>query len=231
MSFRFFGQKIFDSKNKCVGVELLIRDAPFGQDIIRSPFEIMGHPDFDSHDLYAIDMQLLTYLNLFVHKIKGSGIKYVFINLSDQFLKSLVVGDDSTSPFCNLLSLIRAYSPLKIVVEVNENSRVRKEHLSLIVDRLKSAGVLVAQDDYTVHRSSYLSIDWDFVKLDLDSCLPHEYPQNVPLVIEKSNQSQLQSLAGDVLHQGFDLHYPEDFLELFSGDNFYSPKPHLVASN
>ncbi|MEA1990330.1 MAG: hypothetical protein U9N57_14135 [Pseudomonadota bacterium] len=222
MALKFFGQKIFDANLKCVGVELLVREIPYGLDIVRSPMEIMEHPEFCSKDMYAIDMQLMTYLHLHESEIKKSQIKYVFINVSDNLLSRLILGDDTSFLFRLLSSLVEALSPVKVVIEVNELSRIRKEHLEIIVERLKSIGLKIAQDDYTSHREEYLSIDWDFIKLDLETCKLCEVPKSKQLVIEKSDNNVLGNLNGSEFHQGFYFHEPEDLSVLFSGESICS---------
>lgn len=208
MAYKFFAQKIFDSKKACIGVELLIRDIPFGENFIGSPGDIMEHPDFCDQNLYAIDMQILTYLDLFSSDFIKSGIEYVFINLSDQILKSLIVGDDSSPPFSNLRSLAKTLHPVEIVVEVNELSRIRVEHLTIILQRLKTIGFKIAQDDYTPFRQEYLAIEWDFIKVDLDSCSLEDIPSHTPVVIERSNKELLNNHGESTMHQGFDFHMP-----------------------
>lgn len=208
MAYKFFAQKIFDSRMVCTGVELLIRDVPFGEDFIGSPFDIMTHPDFSDKDLYAIDMQILTYLDLLSGDFIKSGIEYVFINLSDQILKPLILGDDSSSPFSNLKSLAKTLHPINIVVEVNELSRIRVEHLAIILQRLKSIGLKIAQDDYTPLRQEYLAIEWDFIKVEHDSYLPEDIPRNTPVIIERSSKGVLNNHFESTMHQGFDFHMP-----------------------
>ncbi len=220
MAYKFFAQKIFDSKMACIGVELLIREIPFGETFVGSPRDIMTHPDFSDKDLYAIDMQILTYLDLLSSDFIKSGIKYVFINQSDQILKSIILGDDSSSPFSNLKSLAKTLHPVKIVVEVNELSRIRVEHLTLILQRLKALGFKVAQDDYTLFRQEYLAIEWDFIKVEHGACLPEDMPRHTPVVIERSSKEILNNHCESTMHQGFDFHMPTSLqsvlAELFS---------------
>lgn len=221
MAFKFFAQKIFDSSQSCVGVELLVRSIPYGDDCIRSPYDIMSHPDFSDSDLFSIDMQILTFLDVFSTQFKEANIDYVFINLSDQILKMMILGDDSSAAFINLKSIARALSPLTLVAEINELSRIRKEHSSLILKRLQSIGFMVAQDDYTPSRREFLSIDWDFIKLDFDSCCEADIPEHPQIIIERSEPVAFSKYQGSTLHQGFSFHVPSELqkvlLELKKG--------------
>lgn len=210
MAHKFYAQKIFDSKMECIGVELLVRDVPYGEGITRGPCHILEQPEFGNKSMYALDVQLLTYLDLFSCRFKESGIQYVFINISDQMLKSIILGDDTSHPFSSLLSLSKALHPVKIVVEVSELSRIRREHLALILERLKGAGLKVAQDDYTPFRETYLGIGWDFVKVDLSECSASDIPCGVPVIIERSCEEVMKNHCDHplVMHQGFGFHVP-----------------------
>ena len=80
----------------------------------------------------------------------------------------MVLGDAGTTPYSSIVELARRVAPLKLVIEVNELSKIKQEHLSIIVLSLQTKGILFAQDDFNELRQEHLKINWDFIKINYD---------------------------------------------------------------
>lgn len=220
MLITFYGQLIFDSKLSPVGVEILARgDKGHGHlSPIVAPSDIFNLPEFQFQHYYALDMQVISQISMVSSQLKNSSpVRYVFANLSDALLKELISGSDESLPFASIVSLGRRLDPIKLVIEVNERSSIRPEHLALIVERLKGKGVLLAQDDFDESRSPHLSSAWNFVKLNIDQLSPtlinKHIPNSVPLIIERVQKIDVNHLSSH-LYQGFELHEPECLFSL-----------------
>ncbi|MBE0468224.1 MAG: EAL domain-containing protein [Methyloprofundus sp.] len=223
MLITFYGQLIFDSKLNPVGIEILARgDKGHGHlSPIVSPSDIFNLPEFQLQHYYALDMQVISQIAMVANQLKGfSPVRYVFVNLSDVLLKELVSGSDDSLPFASIVSLGIKLAPIKLVVEVNERSSIRPEHLVLIVERLKDKGVFLAQDDFDESRLPYLSSPWDFVKLNIDQLTPSlinkHLSNGAPLIIERAQKKDVSPLSTH-LYQGFELHEPECLFSLIKG--------------
>lgn len=223
MLITFYGQLLFDCKGVATGIEVLAR-GDRGIDHaspIAYPADIFSQPEFQSHYFYALDMQIISYLNMLSSQLKEmhENIRFIFINISDSLLKELVCGGDESLPYSSLKSVAQKLQPLQLVVEISENSTIRSEHLVPIVNRLKSAGLLLAQDDYDQNRASYLStVPWDFIKVNLEQLLggtPSSISKHAPIVVERARKTDLVTNLG-MLYQGFDFHQPECLLNLIS---------------
>lgn len=208
MLITFFGQLLFDNAGAKVGIEVLAR-GDRGEDHISpivAPSEIFNLPEFQPHHFYALDMQVISHLNMLSEEFKKlPDLNYLFVNVSDVLLKELVCGDDDSLPFSSIVSLSKKLMPVKLVLEISESSTIRPEHLVLIVSRLKKNNILLAQDDFDNGRLPYLGSSWDFIKINADQLT--EQGENIkpiaPLVIERAQFSDMRRGHG-FLYQGFE---------------------------
>lgn len=211
MLLTFYGQFIYDSERVERGIELLVR----GEKELSSPVapdEIFK--DFNPEHFLALDMQIISYLNVVTDNLKSlPDLKFVFVNFSDVILKELIYLSETSVPTNSIFSIAKKLSPLKLVVEVSEQSRILPEHMSLIVQKLQENSILVAQDDFDKSRVPFLKeINWDFIKIDADSenqliemvcCAAGKKCQ---IVFERALSSN--SNCTNHYYQGFALHKP-----------------------
>ena len=146
MLLTFFGQYIFNKDEVAVGLEVLLRgDKDSSCEADKTPYQIFLKNNFEATHYYALDMQIISFLGSFASNLKKvNGLKYIFVNFSDSILKEMVIGDENTIPFSSITEIAKRIAPLKLVIEVNEASKIKPDHLSLIVLYLQTKGVLFA---------------------------------------------------------------------------------------
>jgi hypothetical protein len=217
MLLTFWGQYIFDNLCNPVGLELLARGETETHNEPMSPIDIFAANHFEHHHYFALDMQIISHLSNHSNNLKRLPISYVFVNFSDSILNKLTLGDDSQVPFSSIVSLQKKIAPITLVIEVNEKSRIRPEHLTLIMKRLQQKGIKFAQDDFDSSRTCHINNGWDFIKVNYADLLEHKSMlEKYPLIIERCPKSFL--LPSSHFKQGFEMHTPETIESLIKTD-------------
>lgn len=233
MILTFYGQFIYNSEGIAKGVELLVRgESEFSTPV--TPAEIFEN--FNSEHFLSLDMQIISHLNMLSQTLKSiEGLEYVFVNFSDVILRELIFFESKSIPSASICGISKRLSPLKLVIEVSENSKIKPEYMSLIVNTLQQESILVAQDDFDESRLGFLeTVNWDFIKIDVDSdkklinkilSLKREKPFS--LVFERSGDLAFNK---DHYHQGFVLHKPECLSRIVNKNTNCHPTPLVVAT-